>query len=103
MTRRRIHAVHVVTRFLDKHPVRSKEKAKPKGRQKSQNGKALFTQTFLYMGIEWRLSRVVVIVVAVGTVNVGGNVGRSGSIVLAVVVVVVVVVTRRRHCAAVRW
>jgi hypothetical protein len=96
MTRRRIHAVNVMTRFLDKHPVRSKEKAKPKGDQKPENGKALFTQTFLYSRIEWRFSRVAV--VAIGTVDVGGGVGGDGVVVLALVAV-----TRRRHCAAQRW
>jgi Flp pilus assembly protein TadB len=82
--------------------VRSNQKAKPKGNQHQENGKALFTETFLYSGVQWRLSGVVVVAAAGVDVAVAVVV----VVVVVVAVVVVVVATRRRQRAfraAVRW
>jgi hypothetical protein len=77
--------------------VRSNEKAKPKGNQHQENGKALFTETSLYSRIEGRLSKITVVAMAV--VAVAGV-----DVVVGVLARVVVVVSRRRRQrAAVQW
>jgi Flp pilus assembly protein TadB len=79
--------------------VQSNQKAKPKGNQHQENGKALFTETFLYSGVQWRLSGVVVVAAA------GVDVAVAVAVVVVVVVVVVVATRRRQRAfrAAVRW
>jgi hypothetical protein len=75
--------------------VRSNQKAKPKGNQHQENGKALFTETSLYSRVERRLSGVVVAAMAVVAV--------AGVDVDVVLVLAVAVVSRRRQRASVQW